>query len=206
MLLDPNDYGFTNRLGDGFEVFRSELAGLARGDFLVWPDRGAYGGEWLVLPLFMSSHYPGIEGCFAANQAKCPATTAFLRAIPGVTAAAFSWQEPGCHIYPHRDVKAIDVLRAHVALEVPPGPRMRVGPDVHGWQAGEVLLFEGYVEHETGNPAGRRRVVLLVDAQVAPAEFGRLQVWRDEHGIAVDPALVLADPFARAVARPAGGP
>jgi hypothetical protein len=197
MLLAPEDFAFTVSLERGLAVVRQELAALTRADFLPWPDRAAYGGDWLVAPLFMSSHYPGIEPHFAINQAKCPRTTAMLRAIPGVTAAAFSWMEPGCHIYAHRDVKAIDVLRAHLALEVHGGARMRVRDEVHTWQDGRCLLFDGYVEHETGNVGPARRVILLVDARVQGAEVDRLRSWRDANGVVVDPALVLVHPYTR---------
>ena len=90
MLLDPHEFTFTLELERGFPIFQREFAAMARTDFLCWPDRAAYGGEWLVAPLFMSSHIAGIEHCFAVNQARCPESTAFLRAIPGVTAAVFS--------------------------------------------------------------------------------------------------------------------
>ena len=94
MLLDAQRYRFSAALQRGFATFRRELAQLSRADFLEWPDRAAYGGTWLVAPLFMSSHIDGIEDRFEATQARCPASTAALRDIPGVTAAAFSWMEP----------------------------------------------------------------------------------------------------------------
>jgi hypothetical protein len=197
MLLAPEDFAFTVALERGLATVREELAALTRADFLSWPDRAAYGGEWLVAPLFMSSHYPGIEAHFAVNQAKCPRTTAMLRTIRGVTAAAFSWQEPGCHIYAHRDVKAIHVLRAHLALEVHDGARMRVGAEVHTWRDGKCLLFDGYVDHETGNEGPQRRVILLVDAAVEGEELGRLQRWRAANRVDVDPKLVLVHPHTR---------
>lgn len=198
MLLAPEDFAFTVALERGLPVVREEFATLTRADFLPWPDRAAYGGDWLVAPLFMSSHYPGIEAHFAINQAKCPRTTAMLRAIPGVTAAAFSWMEPGCHIYAHRDVKAIQVLRAHLAIEVHDGARMRVGADVHTWRDGRCLLFDGYVDHESGNLGPQRRVILLVDACVDGGEYARLLAWRSANGVAVDPKLVLVHPHTRA--------
>lgn len=198
MLLDPAAFAFTRGLEASHRAIRDEFGALRRDDFLEWPDRRAYGGTWLVAPLFMSSHYPGIESHFAVNQAKCPRTTAALRALPGVTAAVFSWQEPGCHIYAHRDVKALEVLRAHLALEVPDGAQMRVAHEVHTWQEGKCLLFDGFLDHETGNAGTRRRVILMVDACLADAELAHLQDWRERHGLAIDPRLVLVHPFTRA--------
>lgn len=197
MLLDARAFAFTRALAAHHDLVRREFEALSRDDFMVWPDRAAYGGQWLVAPLFMSSHYPGIEHHFAVNQARCPRTTLALRAMPGVTAAVFSWMEPGCHIYAHRDVKALNVLRAHLALEVPQGAQMRVGPDLHTWLEGQCLLFDGYIDHETGNAGARRRVILLVDACLEGEEFDRLQTWRREHAVDVDPKLVLEHAFTR---------
>ncbi len=198
MLLNPADFAFTVALERSHAAIRKDLDTLTRDDFMVWPDRGAYGGQWLVAPLFMSSHYPGIEHHFAINQSKCPHTTALLRAIPGVTAAVFSWMEPGCHIYSHRDAKAIEVLRAHLPLEVPEGALMRVGSSMHTWQEGRCLLFDGFIDHETGNRGTVRRVVLMVDACVEGVEFERLQTWRTQNHIEIDPKLVLVHPHTRA--------
>jgi hypothetical protein len=197
MLLDAWRFAFTTALERHYDTFRGEFAALMREDFMLWPDRNAYRGQWLVAPLFMSSHYPGIEEHFARNQAKCPRSTACLRSIPGVTAAGFSWMEPGCHIPAHRDVKALHVLRAHLPLEVPDGARMRVAEDVHTWEEGRCLLFDGYLDHETRNEALVRRVVLLVDAALEGGEFELLQAWRREHRVEVDPKLVLVNPFTR---------
>lgn len=198
MLLDPRAFAFTRALLGCHDAAIADLARLTREDFLLYPDRGAYGGEWLVAPLFMSSHYPGIESCFAANQAKCPRTMASLATVPGITAAVFSWMEPGCHVYAHRDAKAIHVLRAHLALEVHDGARMRVGTEIVTWRAGECLLFDGFLEHEAGNAGQRRRVILMVDARLEGEEFTALQQWRHANGLTIDPRIVLVDPFSRA--------
>jgi ornithine lipid ester-linked acyl 2-hydroxylase len=197
MLPDPSEFAFTRGPRTEPGVFRAEFDRLGRDDVPLWPDRAAYGGDWRVAPLFMPSHRPGIEEQFAQHQAKCPRSTACLRAIPGVTAAAFSWMEPGCHIYAHRDVKAIEVLRAHLPLEAPVGARMRVATDVHTWREGQCLLFDGYIDHETGNEAPMRRVVLLVDARLEGEEFERLQAWRRDHRVDIDPQLVLRHAYTR---------
>jgi len=202
MLLEATRYRFSAALQRNFAVIHREFVELTREDFLEWPDRAAYGGSWLVAPLFMSSHIEGIEDCFAKNQALCPESTKVLRSIPGVTAAAFSWMEPNCHIYGHKDVKAINVLRAHLPLEVPAGAAFRVGEDLHEWREGNSLLFDGYIDHETGNRGHQRRVVLLVDAALPADEMAQLQKWRTDHGVEIAPELVLVDPFTRETMAP----
>ncbi|HMQ21234.1 MAG TPA: aspartyl/asparaginyl beta-hydroxylase domain-containing protein [Planctomycetota bacterium] len=183
MLLAADQFAFTVRLEAGFALFQRELRQLVREDFDPWPDPGAFGGEWLTLPLFLASHPARIDRHFARNQAKCPLSTEFLSAIPSVVSAGFSWMESGCHIYPHVDAKPLNVLRAHLGLEVPDGSLMRVGADQHTWREGRVLVFDGFVEHETANTAATRRVVLLVDAVIEGGEFDSLQAWRQEHGV-----------------------
>jgi hypothetical protein len=183
MLLDASQFAFTRALEAGHATFWREAAALTRADYEPWPDLGAYGGTWLAFPLFLQSHPRDVDACFARNQGRCPESTALLRRIRGVVSAGFSWLEPGCHIYPHVDKKPVDLLRAHLGLEIPAGALMRVGTDRHTWREGGVLLFDGFVEHETANTAAARRVVLLVDAIVEGEEFATLQRWRAEHGI-----------------------
>ncbi len=183
MLLAPDQFAFATRLEAGFALFQRELRQLVRADFEPWPDPGAFGGEWLTFPLFLASHPGELDRHFARNQAKCPQSTAFLRAIPGVSSAGFSWMESGCHIYSHVDAKPMNLLRAHLGLEVPEGALMRVGADRHTWSEGRALVFDGFVEHETANTAATRRVVLLVDAMLEGDEFECLQAWRREHGV-----------------------
>lgn len=188
MLLAPDQFAFARHLETGFSIFLRELKQLQRADFEPWPDPGAYGGEWLAFPLFLASHPGELDRHFARNQARCPESTAFLRTTPGVVSTGFSWMEPGCHIYPHVDAKPVNLLRAHVGLEIPEGALMRVGPDRHTWSTGRALVFDGYIEHETANTASVRRVVLLVDALLTGAEFEALQEWRRAHHVDVDGA------------------
>ena len=183
MLLDPATFAFTKAVEAGYPTFRREFHALRRDDFELWPDTGAYHGEWFAFPLFLQSHPAEIDKRFARNQGLCPESNAILRSIPGVVSAGFSWMESGCHIYSHVDAKPENLLRAHLGLEVPSGALMRVGKDQHTWTEGRCLVFDGIVDHETANTAPTRRVVLLVDALLDHHEFGCLKAWRAEHGI-----------------------
>lgn len=183
MLIDASRFAFVRHLQAGFATFVSELAALRREEFALWPDRGAYGGEWLTFPLFLASHPADVDRVFARNQARCPLSTDLLRAAPGVVSAGFSWMEPGCHIYEHVDAKPANLLRAHLGLVVPEGALMRVGSDRHTWGVGRALVFDGYVTHETANTAATRRVILLADAVLAGEELAYLADWRRQHGI-----------------------
>lgn len=76
-------------------------------------------------------------------------------------------------------------------------PMMRVGSEVYTWQQGRCLLFDGFIEHETGNTGKARRVIVLVDACLAGDEFPRLQAWRTANRLEIDPRLVLVHAYSR---------
>lgn len=61
-------------------------------------------------------------------------------------------------------------MRAHLGLRVPKGALLRVGNDYHEWQEGKVMLFDGQIEHETGNLSAEARVVLLADFELVERE------------------------------------
>ncbi len=75
---------------------------------------------------------------------------------------------------------------------------MRIATGIYAWREGQSLLFDGYVDHEAGNEAATRRVILMVDACLGDVEFARLQAWRTANRVAVDPKLVLVHPYTRA--------
>lgn len=99
------------------------------------------------------------------NRARCPATTAMLDKIPGLTTAFFSILAPGKHLPEHRGPYK-GVLRYHLGLKVPGPPgacRIRVGGEVAGWEEGHSLLFDDTYPHEAWNEADSDRVVLFAD-------------------------------------------
>lgn len=174
MLLNPEPFEFVARIEASFPVFAREFETLSRDDFILWPDRGAYQGEWLALPLFVDGSPPELEPLLPVNQRKCPATMQALRAIPRVVTAGYSWMEPGCHILPHTDSQPPDRVRVHLGIEVPEGARMRVGERFCGWAEQRAIVFDGLTQHETANESlTERRVVLLVDVDLTPEEIAR---------------------------------
>jgi beta-hydroxylase len=58
---------------------------------------------------------------------------------------------------------AESVYRLHLALDVPPGCRLRVADDMRSWEEGRCLIFDDTVEHEAWNDSDRPRGVLLLD-------------------------------------------
>jgi aspartyl/asparaginyl beta-hydroxylase (cupin superfamily) len=100
----------------------------------------------------------------AANQARCPRTTALLRKIPSLYQAFFSILDPGKSIPAHGG-SYYGYLRYHLGLRVPKNnpPRMRVKDQFHTWEEGRSILFDDSWNHEVFNASDDLRVVLIVD-------------------------------------------
>ncbi len=102
------------------------------------------------------------------NLARCPVTSAILRAlpmadIPGLCPnVMFSALAPRTHIPPHHGETNARLV-AHLPLIVPPGCSLRVGHEVRSWTMGEALIFDDCIEHEAYNESDELRVVLIFD-------------------------------------------
>lgn len=113
----------------------------------------------------------GLGNRNAENCARCPATEAAVRRIPGMKTAMFSILSPGKKIPPHRGPYN-GILRYHLGLVVPEPDRcaIRVGHETRRWGVGSSLLFDDTYEHEVTNESVHERVVLFVDI-VRPLHF-----------------------------------
>jgi beta-hydroxylase len=76
--------------------------------------------------------------------------------------AGFSRLAPRTHVKPHVGWAA-SVYRLHLALDVPPGCRLRVAAETRSWQEGRCLIFDDTAEHEAWNDSALPRGVLLLD-------------------------------------------
>jgi hypothetical protein len=117
---------------------------------------------WMVHLL----HYMGVG--MPARPGECDGTRALLRRLPGVC-LAYPWGDAllsvhasNSHLRAHCSVDNLRV-RCHLALQVPPGCRIRVGEETRQWQEGRALLFEDSFEHEVWNRGEARRAILIVD-------------------------------------------
>jgi beta-hydroxylase len=99
------------------------------------------------------------------NCARCPATSALLERVPGMTTAFFSILSPGKHIGEHRGPWR-GLLRYHLALKIPEPARrcgISVGGEVAHWEEGRSLIFDDGYEHFAWNDTDGVRVVLFMD-------------------------------------------
>lgn len=159
---DPAAFPFTGALQAAFPAILRELQALTAADFTEAPDslttvEGVYDERgWHSFALVDPARDLG------AHEARCPATLAALRAVPGLENASFSRFLPGTHLYPHHGERH-GVLRCHLGLVVPDGDvAIRFGAETRRWRAGECLVFDDTTEHEAWNHAASHRDVLLV--------------------------------------------
>lgn len=179
-MLNPSNFAILRDLLAHYPTFRREAERISRDDYVLWPLREAYCGEWRVFPFFMCSYPPELERRFAPNQARCPETVDVLRRYPQIWTAAYSRLEPGCHIYPHRDHAIDGVLRAHIGLMTPGGSKMRIEEQIVQWQQGRAIVFDGQRNHEAANTGESPRTVLMVDFKVAGRERALAFAHRDD--------------------------
>lgn len=103
------------------------------------------------------------------NTARCPRTTAALRAIEDLYFVAdftpsilFSRLKPHTRIPPHNGLMNTRLI-AHLPLIVPPGCGFRVGNEVRQWEEGKMLIFDDSMDHEAWNDSDQTRVILLME-------------------------------------------
>lgn len=102
---------------------------------------------------------------FERNCALCPRTADVLKAIPGLTTAAFTCMEAGYRTPAHTGT--FPVYRSHLGLIVPEGDcALSVDGEPRRWEPGRVLMFDDRHVHEAWNLAAAHRYILIVD--VAP--------------------------------------
>lgn len=104
-----------------------------------------------------------------AHAVECPATAALLEQLPLVRIrehapeTLFSVLRPGTHILPHTGVTNTRLV-THLPLLVPRDCALRVGGEIHEWQAGRCVTFDDTFEHEAWNRSEETRVVLILDS------------------------------------------
>ena len=102
------------------------------------------------------------------GQARCPQTTAALRAVEMADIAGlcpnamFSALAPRTRIPPHHGETNARLV-VHLPLIVPENCSYRVGFEWRKWEVGKLLIFDDTIEHEARNDSDELRVVLIFD-------------------------------------------
>lgn len=157
------------QLAANWTTFRRELAALRPDEFVPWVETAAYSRGWEVYSFVMTTMPPGFDVDFRAHRARCPDSWRLLR-DPRIVLAAFSRLQPGCHIYPHRDHCAFDVLRFHLGLSNTGHAGMRIDGTTLEQRPGQHYVFDTSHQHEAGNLGTQPRDVLLVDFRLSDDE------------------------------------
>jgi ornithine lipid ester-linked acyl 2-hydroxylase len=163
-------FDVARRLAAGFEAFRREVEGLAPDEFLPWPESAAYNEGWQVFPFVMTTMPTGFVVDFRGHRRRCPESWRLLD-DPRILVAGFSRLLPGCHIYPHTDHPAFDILRFHLGLDNAGNAGMRVAGRTLEQRPGQHYVFDSALQHEAANLGTRPRDVLLVDFRVTADEL-----------------------------------
>ncbi len=150
------DFGFRARLEAAFPAIRDEWAALAKERLVPWPQDEAYDGAWTLFALWMSGKR------FDENCARCPQTTRAVEAIPGMVAAGFSILGARTTLPIHCGLRK-DVLRAHLAIDIPEDSALLIHGEAREWTPGKTFVFDDTLPHAAWNRSERDKVILVVD-------------------------------------------
>jgi hypothetical protein len=151
---------------------RAEVLALPDEAFVPMPSRERYTGAWrgfLLRAGPWEREFPGVD--FPANRARCPVAMALLARIPGAAVAGYLRLDPGARLEDHTDERADDVIRVHLALQLPPA-------EAAYWPEGTARLLDVRVPHSAANPSDRPRLTFVVDVALpGPVPVGAVPPW-----------------------------
>ena len=161
--------------------------------------------NWLqTFPHYVSGHHPKAWKTFPfvffgmrnpANEVLCPHTTSFIRQIPEIITAEFSFLESQTQIKPHVGYSKM-YLRCHLPLIVPDESKcgIRVGDETRHWREGELLIFDDSFEHEAWNNSDERRVILMFDIPNPLWGYSAARICKYKMDTLTDPFLLSLAP------------
>jgi aspartyl/asparaginyl beta-hydroxylase (cupin superfamily) len=161
-FYDPSEFEWAGPLRDAYGTIRGELEGILEkdgGGFKAYVSETQQRLQgWNTYNLFFYGRK------FEENCARCPKTTALVESLPRFERdhIMFSALNPHSRIPPHTGPMN-GIIRAHLALVVPPGCHIRVGPDERTWEEGELLVFDDSFEHQVWNHSDHTRIVLFLN-------------------------------------------
>lgn len=154
--------------------FLEESRGIPESAWTAMAAADAYQGRWLSLPLALGAwqqEFPGLD--LAANRHLCPRSAGALDRIEGLIIGGFLRLDPASELRPHRDKRDDDVIRAHLALRLPPAEAAR-------WPLFTARLIDIRQEHWAKNDSEQPRITMMVDVRLsAPILAGEVPPWND---------------------------
>ncbi len=165
---------FLDLLEASAALFLEESRGIPDAAWTSMAAADAYQGRWLSLPLALGAwqqEFPGLD--LAANRRLCPRSARVLDGIEGLVIGGFLRLDPGSELRPHRDIRDDDVIRAHLALQLPPVEAAR-------WPLFTARLIDIREQHWAKNESDQPRITLMVDVRLsAPILAGEIPPWND---------------------------
>ena len=154
------------------DALRAEALALPEALFVPMPSRERYTGAWRAVLLDVGpwgAEFPGVD--IPHNRSLCPMTTTLLRQLPMASVAGYLRLDPGATLATHTDLRDDDVLRAHVALVLPPEEAAR-------WPIGRARLLDVRAPHGAKNLSEAARLTFTVDLSIGRrVEVGELGEW-----------------------------
>jgi beta-hydroxylase len=138
-------------------TLREECLALSADDFRPLVNAGDYGDDWGAFPLMLEiwqDDFVGLE--LQDNRARCPRSTAVLDRLPGLVMAGFMRLAPYGYVKPHHDRREDRIIRAFLALQLPPQERT-------WWRELTTRLLDVRITHQAWNDWDRPRHVLCCD-------------------------------------------
>jgi aspartyl/asparaginyl beta-hydroxylase (cupin superfamily) len=153
------------------DVFREEALALPEDAGFRMPG-DAYRGDWRALPVLLDQYGEDFPVDAAARAARlCPRTHALLASRGDVVVGGFMRLEPGGVVPLHVDHRQDDVLRFHLALQIPQAEQA-------WWPLGWARPMDLRVAHGASNPSDRWRLQLTVDVRMPRAiPTGSVPAW-----------------------------
>lgn len=168
-------FPFLERLEAHADTFAQDVARVPDARWTEMKSSDAYVGSWRSFPLALAPRwaheFPGLD--LLANRAVCPDTAAALEGLPGLVIGGFLSLEPGSELRTHVDFRDDDVIRAHVALQLPPAEAAR-------WPLGTARLLDIRQPHAARNDTSQPRLTLMVDVRMPfVIAAGEIPPWND---------------------------
>lgn len=170
--MEPSDIPGAEHILAAAEALRAEALALPDDLYVEMPSRERYRGQWKGFLLRVGpweKEFPQVD--FVANRARCPVAMAVLDKLPSAPVAGFLRLDPGADLTQHTDFRDDDMVRVHLALQLPPAEAER-------WPIGTLRLLDVRVPHSARNPSEVPRLTFVVDVKLGrPVAEGDVPPW-----------------------------
>lgn len=171
-MLRPEDLPVVAAMEAVAPAVLAELAAVPESAWTPMAAQSMYEGRWEALLLSAGPwghEFPGVD--LAANRRLLPSAAALLERHPELSVFGVLRLAPGAQLLPHRDHRADDEVRVHVALQVPP-------EEAADWSVGKARLLDIRQLHHAQNRGQIDRITLVGDVRVGrPVAEDELPAW-----------------------------